>query len=152
MATPKTEPRIYVMGNPDIGMIKIGFSRNPEKRLKTIQQASGIKLNFFYVSPPIVTVRKTLEIEKDLHKSLADFKLTGEWFNIYAYQMVNWEDITPESLEEFRSEELFCLFHPEYRQQVGTQKFFRERYKIPNQILDQLYDGTRKFYKQWRLA
>ena len=66
---------LYILRN-SIGLVKIGKSVNPELRRKTIEFASGIKIE-------IVNKIKDAEwYEIKLHKYYSEYRGIGEWFNL----------------------------------------------------------------------
>ena len=58
----------------DGGPIKIGFSVNPEKRLRELQAANPYPLRI------LGTVRALKDDERDLHLRFAQHRVRGEWF------------------------------------------------------------------------
>lgn len=69
---------IYIITN-QINSVKIGFSVDPNKRVKQLQTGSSDKLELFWyteISAPIH------QIEKMIHKNLKHYKKVGEWFAI----------------------------------------------------------------------
>lgn len=56
------------------GPVKIGLSINPEKRFKTIQNCSPVKLKL------LGTIKGDDVLEYLLHKRFERFRLHGEWF------------------------------------------------------------------------
>ncbi len=54
--------------------IKIGFSKNPEKRLKSLQTGSGSKLSL------LKTVSGTYSLESKYKRQFASLKIQGEWY------------------------------------------------------------------------
>ena len=65
---------IYLIENTDTGNVKIGFSANPEKRLKELQSISGCSLRI------IGTKKGTQAREKELHRKFSQYRIRGEWF------------------------------------------------------------------------
>lgn len=57
------------------GLIKIGISINPKKRLATLRTSSPVELEL------LGTWETAASSEKILHKILADSRVHGEWFN-----------------------------------------------------------------------
>lgn len=59
--------------------IKIGFSRDPIGRLKTLQTGHPNKIGCegWYLLP---TQRMAREYEKELHKHFKKYRIRGEWF------------------------------------------------------------------------
>jgi len=55
--------------------VKIGFSKNPAKRLKAIQTSSPDTVEL------LVAVPGTMQDERALHRAYADRRIEGEWFD-----------------------------------------------------------------------
>lgn len=72
---------IYVIcANTESNLVKIGFSAQPEKRLKQLQTGQGIALVLFHKEEvPTESVRA---LERLIHKELRHKKSLGEWFSI----------------------------------------------------------------------
>ena len=72
---PKKETYIYLMIDHNTGYYKIGRSKNPKFREKTLQSEK----------PTIEMIHKfkaNSSKESDLHKKYADKRIRGEWFNL----------------------------------------------------------------------
>lgn len=65
---------IYLIENQQNSAYKIGFSENPEKRLKALQTSNPTKLKL------VATLEGDQQLEKEFHKKFKDFRLLGEWF------------------------------------------------------------------------
>ena len=60
-------------------LVKIGISKNPEKRISAIETHNGeVSVNKF-VSEKLLNY---MEIEKLMHNNFKDFRVRGEWFNV----------------------------------------------------------------------
>lgn len=68
---------VYIIGNREHGLCKIGVSKDPEQRCRTIQTGFPYPLEVLAVFPG-----KSFEYEKRLHKRAAPYQLQGEWFRI----------------------------------------------------------------------
>lgn len=68
----------YVLKN-EIGNVKIGKTKYPENRIRTIETQSGLKIIEHYISPLCSNYGK---IERLMHKKFQENRLLGEWFNI----------------------------------------------------------------------
>ena len=70
---------IYVIKEEDTtDIVKIGFSGNPEKRLKQLQTGHPRTLELFHkeeVNPALVK-----PLERVIHRTLAHKRRNGEWF------------------------------------------------------------------------
>jgi hypothetical protein len=73
--TPKDSQYVYVIGNLENSICKIGYSKSPVSRLKTIQTGCPYKLHF------IVIVKGNISIESQLHEKYRKYKSNGEWFH-----------------------------------------------------------------------
>jgi len=67
---------LYVMKN-SLGVVKIGISNDPERRVKEIRLASGFKTD---VIKTFETTLCAFKVEKALHKHFSHLRLEGEWF------------------------------------------------------------------------
>lgn len=72
---------VYIISN-DLGYIKVGVSKNPERRVKQLQTGNEHKLTLLFKEEFNCTRSHLLRIEKDLHKQLRSIstKCIGEWF------------------------------------------------------------------------
>jgi hypothetical protein len=65
---------VYFIKEERSGLIKIGYSENPQKRLKALQTGQAKDLEI------IMTVKGGAELESVLHKAFDFFRVRGEWF------------------------------------------------------------------------
>lgn len=65
---------IYFVQMGLVGPIKIGYTRNVNKRIASLQTASPYRLILLCVMPG------TEDYEKDIHEGLDEIRLEGEWF------------------------------------------------------------------------
>lgn len=80
---------IYVIGNNEKRQ-KIGFSKDVNKRLKSLQTGNPEKLILHhYVEIPENRVRI---IEKKIHTELSYKRISGEWFNLSPDEAKNFLD------------------------------------------------------------
>lgn len=68
--------QVYLMGNREYGLVKIGFSNNPEQRLKELQTGCPFPISIF------TSFKGSLKREKQLHHQYKDLRVNGEWFKI----------------------------------------------------------------------
>ncbi len=68
---------VYVFKS-DHGLVKIGKSKNPEKRLKGIQAASGLIIDLAHVRE----IENASVVERAAHILLWDKRRNGEWFDV----------------------------------------------------------------------
>ena len=59
---------------------KIGFTKDPDKRLKTLQTGNPKKLQIHYKE--MISENEVKYIEKQIHAELKRKQVSGEWFNI----------------------------------------------------------------------
>lgn len=66
---------VYVMQNRRNGLFKIGFSKRPSFREKTLQsEEPEVEMIFAY--------KGSIEIEKKIHDKYSKKRIRGEWFNL----------------------------------------------------------------------
>lgn len=72
---------IYIIGN-NKGFIKVGLSKDPQKRIKQLQTGNGDKLSLIFQECFECNRKKVFKIEKMIHRSLSSLcsKKEGEWF------------------------------------------------------------------------
>lgn len=73
---------VYVI-NSSAGLVKIGVSDNPSRRLATIQKHSPIQL-WLFKSLDVGDRGLAYEIESLSHNHLSEFRSHGEWFKVDA--------------------------------------------------------------------
>ena len=68
--------KIYVIGNLTEMLCKIGYSNNPNKRLKEVQTGCPYRLEI------LATFDGNIPTEKQLHEKYKEYNINGEWFRI----------------------------------------------------------------------
>lgn len=65
-------------------LVKVGVSKNPEKRVKQLQTGNSDSLSLLFTEEFECSRKNLLQIEHKLHLGLAHIcsKKTGEWFEI----------------------------------------------------------------------
>jgi len=84
------EPQyIYVICEHTEGVtpVKIGFSANPEKRLKQLQTGQSNQLVLFHKEE--VPAQNVRALERVIHQELRHRKSRGEWFNLTPKEAVS---------------------------------------------------------------
>lgn len=66
---------IYLILCEQTETCKIGFSNNPEKRIKELQTSNPYQLSLISV------IEGDINLEKQLHSRFRKFKIKGEWFS-----------------------------------------------------------------------
>lgn len=89
---------IYFIQMEEAGPIKIGITRDINKRLAHLQTANPCKLKLLYFFPGGVGT------EKELHNILKNYSLEGEWFSYH-----------PKVLQEIEQQKrISAKFHNEW--------------------------------------
>jgi predicted GIY-YIG superfamily endonuclease len=70
---------IYIIGSTN-GPYKIGFSKNPETRLRSLQTGNSDKLKVLYTEN--IDKSSVRFVENRIHSNLKHRQIKGEWFNI----------------------------------------------------------------------
>ena len=65
---------VYFVAAPDAGLIKIGKTGDMEKRLSALANGSPVPLEL------ICTVQYHDDLERRIHRHLAEYRAHGEWF------------------------------------------------------------------------
>ncbi len=66
---------IYFIRNEETNKIKIGYSKDPEERLRTLQTGSSGKLTL------LLAIEGTQQDETAWHDRFADARIQNEWFD-----------------------------------------------------------------------
>ena len=83
---------LYFIQAADTGMIKVGRSKNPKKRLQSLQTGCGNRLKL------IAVFEGQGWREKEIHRDLREFRKEGEWFDVFCtgslpidlYEQIPW--------------------------------------------------------------
>lgn len=75
---------VYAAQEVDTGRIKIGISKNPEERLRTLQTSNSRELRLLHVRPAPNRFRD----ERALHSDASAYKIRGEWFQSGALEVL----------------------------------------------------------------
>ena len=70
--------KIYLICNETTGRFKIGFSKNPSSRVKSLQTGNDNVIVLYYER----SCKHYSKVEANLKKDYAEFKTQGEWFEI----------------------------------------------------------------------
>ena len=87
---------LYIIQSDKTGSLKIGRSKNPEKRLKQLQTGSPFSLRLIFAA------KNKGHMEKTIHERLKRFKerRKGEWLDFecagslpdWICEMINWDE------------------------------------------------------------
>jgi len=107
MIKPK---QIYVAKHPHASIIKIGMSDNPYKRLASLSNTVGGKLELLYESKAIPNPNI---LEAHLHKHFREFRTGGEWFEIDGAIAIEYLKSIEDNYETAEYKDLLHGFEPE---------------------------------------
>lgn len=82
-----SNPKLYLAITECGSYVKIGVSVNPQTRLKGIQTGCPIKVEILKELP----VKGAYQVEKELHRTLLDYRTSGEWFDAQIISLINWD-------------------------------------------------------------
>lgn len=71
---------LYIIASNTNGPVKLGYSDNPERRLKQLQTGNPENLKIFHCEE--IEVDNIRKAEKSLHTTLGYKRLKGEWFSL----------------------------------------------------------------------
>lgn len=69
---------IYIIRQGSSRLFKLGVSKCPEQRLKTLQTGNPAKLKLLFTVP----CTDAFKVEAIVHDHLKDHRVLGEWFHI----------------------------------------------------------------------
>lgn len=132
---------IYFIGNMDMGCIKIGVAKDPEKRLKQLQTGNPHNLKIYKTIKNVPN-----EYESSIHRLFDDYRLKGEWFQI--------NDKITEFMESISSEsDLEKKFKVTIESFMGDPEPLEEVVKTNLTLMEKGYLETRLNFKEihkWR--
>lgn len=70
---------LYIIGNIEHSIFKIGYSKNPYHRIKNLQTGNPIPLKVLWSQE--LNEQNIKFLEKEVHKLLSYKRTNGEWFN-----------------------------------------------------------------------
>lgn len=124
-----TKGTIYALRAGDKHLFKIGFtSGSVTERMKTLQTGCPYPLALFYDIPG------TLKTEATIHKMLAEYRTTGEWFEVYSDEVLH-------TMDRFKYHVTRCSTDPEsprFRQPIHGEWVLINYHGFP---LAAVYDG-----------
>lgn len=90
---------VYILDS-GLGIYKIGYSSNVQKRMENLQEGSPVKLTILHTIPVKSPGLYTRNLEKTLHELFEKERLHGEWFKFSKDQIEfileldkdNWKD------------------------------------------------------------
>lgn len=77
---------MYLIAASQAGPVKIGFSQNPEKRLRQLQTGHAEKLILWHAEK--VLHESVRSAEQAIHAQIAYRRCVGEWFDISVEEAV----------------------------------------------------------------
>jgi Meiotically Up-regulated Gene 113 (MUG113) protein len=79
--TDRSRYWLYIIQSGDYGPVKVGITKDPDKRLKALQTANSEELRLIGINLlPSKSLKDALEIEKNVHDILREHRMAGEWF------------------------------------------------------------------------
>jgi hypothetical protein len=67
---------IYFIGNREMNICKIGYSKRPYRRIESIKKTVPFELEIFSI------IEGSMSEEKMYHSKYSEFKIKGEWFKL----------------------------------------------------------------------
>jgi len=105
----ESKTNIYFIGNVELGCVKVGKSKNPEKRLADLQVGNSHKLVLYGVMEDV-----SQDLENMLHKILEPYRMEGEWFKLtdeVIHFMINETDETVYNYKLYRHSKKYTLLN-----------------------------------------
>jgi len=76
---------IYLIKDEGSGLVKVGYSKNPSKRLKALQTSSPSTLKL------LATKEGNYTTESKFHKAYQKDHIRGEWYRLSPQIMEDWD-------------------------------------------------------------
>lgn len=73
-------PQVYCARDDHRALVKIGWSRSPADRIRTITLSSGVDMRLLG-TVTLSTAGRARKLEAHMHQQYAQFKQTNEWFD-----------------------------------------------------------------------
>lgn len=97
---------VYLISDLNNYTYKIGISKNPENRLKSLQTGNDRKLKIIHK----VLCNNYLEVERALHNQYNFLKVSGEWFELSDEDVNNFSESCNKIDENFKIIKSFKLY------------------------------------------
>lgn len=97
---------VYLISDSNTYNYKIGISKNPEKRIKSLQTGNDNKLKIIHK----VLCENYMKVEKALHNKYSFLKINGEWFELTEEDVKIFPEICSKIDENFKTINLFNLY------------------------------------------
>lgn len=104
---------IYIIFDEINNSIKVGVSKNPNKRLKQLQTSNPNPLTLLFTEELSCNRQRTLQIEKLIHNEIHSqgLKQRGEWFNLKeSTQIKDIIDIVTWNRIRYEQDDLFFIY------------------------------------------
>jgi len=88
---------LYLIASDEVGLVKIGFSEDPKRRLNELQLVSAYKLRLH--ASFIVPVGCGRVFEDLLHRVFSHCRTHGEWFKLLPKELEFFEEQCPFSID-----------------------------------------------------
>ncbi len=89
---------LYIICDSSESVVKIGYSRDPDSRLRSLQTGHPLPLRVYH--SVLVSEDRVRLLERQLHAEMNHYRTRGEWFRIPAGQarllldhcVIRWSD------------------------------------------------------------
>lgn len=116
--------RVYVVRGASSGLVKIGHSGDPDRRIRSLQRSSGESLSI------LVTMPGGEALEERLHEMFAAHRRHGEWFHpapeVLEFVKTSKSAVFQEELMERHNAEIDAALEP-YQREYDRLKEKRDR-------------------------
>jgi predicted GIY-YIG superfamily endonuclease len=97
---------VYLISDANSYIYKIGISKNPEKRLKSLQTGNDKNLKIIHK----VLCEHSNKVETALHNQYSFLKVNGEWFELTQDDVEKFPESCKKIDENFKIIKLFKLY------------------------------------------
>lgn len=137
---------VYFITAPELGLVKIGYSNAPKRRLAILQTGSPVKLELAAVVPAGV------KQEKQLHRRFRANKKQLEWFEICAEisAIIDAHLVAKPARKSVRINTNSVAASPHIKSLIRDIAIFCERFEMPDTRFGELALNDKPFLSQIR--
>lgn len=140
---PHNMKHMYIFENSN-GLVKIGVSREFDRRRRTISSHGGFDITRTAVTAPISNY---LELERIAHNYFSSSHVSGEWFNCKFEEAVEWIKSVIQDIARFDAEENHLFIEESFKKLYSVPTAMEEE-KIFNPIIYEylVENGFEEYY------
>jgi len=144
------EEAVYVYWfGPNFPSVKIGHSSDPDKRLKQLGNDTGVPDHLASFAAIVWLDRKREKVEARAHELAADFRRSGEWFELTATEAVGYVISAAEEMEiRYEVQDRAKVYISAEEIAAAEKKYAEEAYR--RKLIDSIRNNKEKQEQYWK--